>query len=228
MQFSILAVGIIVMQGAVVKFDITEAGRMLESAPAQNGFGAANKLINFLMAFFNGLASGILGFNAQNLGKNDKKRIRQGTLQSLVIMLVIYAVCLAAGLALSVGGTYQYIFMSADKVTAESIMYGNTYIYIDIILYFVLGFLIVVRSAVQGVCLVGYVLGAGTAELTSRILICSFLPEIVNGAAVNSSASRAAFAAVCFGDPGAWILASAVLLIPFFGYILNKNAEFIK
>lgn len=228
MQFSILAVGIIVMQGAVVKFDITEAGTMLESAPAQNGFGAANKLINFLMAFFNGLASGILGFNAQNLGKNDKKRIRQGTLQSLVIMLVIYAVCLAAGLALSVGGKYQYIFMSADKVTAESIMYGNTYIYIDIILYFVLGFLIVVRSAVQGVCLVGYVLGAGTAELTSRTLICSFLPEIVNGAAVNSSASRAAFAAVCFGDPGAWILASAVLLIPFFGYILNKNAEFIK
>ena len=143
----------------------------------RTGCGAANKLINFLMAFFNGLASGILGFNAQNLGKNDKKRIRQGTLQSLVIMLVIYAVCLAAGLALSVGGTYQYIFMSADKVTAESIMYGNTYIYIDIILYFVLGFLIVVRSAVQGVCLVGYVLGAGTAELTSRILICSFLPR---------------------------------------------------
>ena len=71
-------------------------------------------------------------------------------------------------------------------------------------------------------------LGAGTAELTSRILICSFLPDIVNGAAVNSSASRAAFAAVCFGDPGAWTLASAVLLIPFFGYILNKNAEFIK
>ncbi len=101
MQFSILAVGIIVMQGAVVRFDIAEGGIMVPGTPAQNGFSAANKLINFLMALYNGLASAILGFNAQNYGKSDYRRIRQGTGQSLVIMLIMYAFCLAAGLLLS-------------------------------------------------------------------------------------------------------------------------------
>ena len=61
LQFSILAIGIIVMQGAVVKFDLTATGEMVAGTPAQNGFGAANKLINFLMTAYNGLGSGLLG-----------------------------------------------------------------------------------------------------------------------------------------------------------------------
>ena len=104
--------------------------------------------------------------------------------------------------------------MSTDKISAETIRYGNTFMYVDMAFYAILGFLIVVRSAVQGVFLAGYVLCAGVAELVSRILICAFLPQIVNGGAIDSSASTAAFAAVCFGDPGAWALASLVLLLP--------------
>ena len=202
------------MQGAVVAFDLTPGGIMVAGTPAQNGYGAANKLINFLMAFYNGLGAGILGFNAQNYGKGEYERIRRGTLQTFVIMLVIYAVCLAAGLLLSIGGAYQYIFMSADKVTAETIRFGNTYIYVDMILYFILGALFVTRSASQGICRSGYVLAAGFAELVARVLICAFLPAVVNGGAVDSTASLAAFAAVCFGDPGAWVAAVIILSIP--------------
>lgn len=223
LQFSILAIGIIVMQGAVVKFDLTASGEMVASTPAQNGFGAANKLINFLMAPFNGLASAILGFNAQNYGKRDYERIKRGTLQTVLIMLIVSAICIAIGLLLSINGTYQYIFMSTDKISAETIRYGNTFMYVDMAFYAILGFLIVVRSAVQGVFLAGYVLCAGVAELVSRILICAFLPQIVNGGAIDSSASTAAFAAVCFGDPGAWALASLVLLLPLFKYIIGKK-----
>ena len=223
LQFSILAIGIIVMQGAVVKFDLTASGEMVASTPAQNGFGAANKLISFLMAPFNGLASAILGFNAQNYGKRDYERIKRGTLQTVLIMLIVSAICIAIGLLLSINGTYQYIFMSTDKISAETIRYGNTFMYVDMAFYAILGFLIVVRSAVQGVFLTGYVLCAGVAELVSRILICAFLPQIVNGGAIDSSASTAAFAAVCFGDPGAWALASLVLLLPLFKYIIGKK-----
>ena len=42
LQFSVLAIGIIVMQSVVVKFDMLD-GQMVSNA-AQNGFGAANKL----------------------------------------------------------------------------------------------------------------------------------------------------------------------------------------
>lgn len=214
LQYSVLAVGIIVMQGAVVEFDLAPDGIMVPGTPAQNGYGAANKLINFLMAFYNGLGSGILGYNAQNYGKKEYVRIRRGTLQSFVIMLVMYAVCLSVGLLLSIGGAYQYIFMSADKVTEATVRFGNTYLYVDMILYFILGLLFVGRSAAQGICRPGYVLTAGFAELVARVLICAFLPALVNGGAVDSTASLAAFAAVCFGDPGAWIAAVAVLAVP--------------
>lgn len=216
LQFSVLAIGIIVMQGAVVKFDLTAGGVMVAGTPAQNGFGAANKLVNFLMAAFNGLGTAILGFNAQNYGKGDFLRIRKGTLQSLLLMVGISAVCLGAGLLLSIHGAYQYIFMSADKVTPESVRFGNTFLKVDICLYVFLGFLIVVRSAVQGIGRAGFVLGAGVAELVARVMICTFLPPFVNGGAIDATASGIAFAAVCFGDPGAWILASCVLLTPFF------------
>ena len=34
-----------------------------------------------------------------------------------------------------------------------------------------------------------------------------------------------AFAAVCIGDPGAWIMACIVLIIPTIKYIYNQNYE---
>ena len=50
LQFSVLAIGIIVMQSVIVQFD-TLGGEMVSNA-AQNGFGAANKLNNLLTASF--------------------------------------------------------------------------------------------------------------------------------------------------------------------------------
>ena len=213
LQFSILAIGIIVMQGAVVNFDLLPDGTMVAGTPAQNGYGASCKLVNFLMSPYNGIGAAMLGYNAQNYGKKDFDRIRRGTLQALVIMLIATAACMTVGLLLSIGGAYQYIFMSADKISEASIRFGNTYIWVALLFYVFLGFLIVTRSAVQGVFKTGFVLGAGIAELTARILICSFLPQIVNGGPVTAGASDLAFAAVCFGDPGAWILASFVLVL---------------
>lgn len=223
LQFSILAVGIIVMQGGVVLFDLEPSGIMAAGTPAQNGFGAASKLINFLMSFFNGLGAAMLGFNAQNYGKGDYENIRRGTLQSLIIMMIIYAACLVCGLLLSIDGAYQYIFMSSEKVSQASIAFGNAYVYIDFGLYCILGFLIVIRSAVQGVGRAGFVLGAGIAELIARVVICAFLPAAVNGAAIDSSASPGAFCAPCLADPGAWIAGALVLLVPLVHNIARKE-----
>lgn len=227
-QFSILAVGILVMQGSVVKFDLDKNGIMVAGTPAQNGFGAANKMINFLLAFYNGLGSAILGFNAQNYGKYRFDRVKKGLKQTWILMLAFFALCFSTAMLLSIGGTYQHIFMSEDKISEASIRFGNTYIYVDFILYFILGFLVVTRSAVQGIFKPGYVLGAGIAELGARILICCFLPAIVNGTPITASASTASFAALCFGDPGAWLAASVVLLFPTFKYILKEKDARLK
>ncbi len=61
-----LAIGIIVMQSVVVKFDMID-GQMVSHA-AQNGFGAANKFTGSLMTLLNGLGTAMTSFVAQNLG----------------------------------------------------------------------------------------------------------------------------------------------------------------
>ena len=88
LQFSVLAIGIIVMQRALVGFDIGPDGIMAAGNPAQNGFGAANKLNNFLMCPMNALSTAIVSFNAQNLGAGRQDRIRRGTVKSLLIGLL--------------------------------------------------------------------------------------------------------------------------------------------
>ena len=81
LQFSVLAIGIIVMQGGVVQFDMRD-GVMVSNA-AQNGFGAANRLFNLVATPMNALGGAMTSFTAQNLGAGQYDRIRRGTLQAL-------------------------------------------------------------------------------------------------------------------------------------------------
>lgn len=171
LQFSVLAIGIIVMQRALVGFDIGQDGIMAAGNPAQNRFGAANKLNNFLMCPMNVLSTVIVSFNAQNLGAGRQDRIRRGTGKSLLIGLAMYLVLGGAGMLLTINGAYQYLFMSADKITAATIRCGNLYLYVDLSMYFALMILFVFRSGVQGVGHAEFALAAGCAELVTRYLL---------------------------------------------------------
>ena len=225
LQFSVLAIGIIVMQSVIVQFD-TLGGEMVSNA-AQNGFGAANKLNNLLMTPLNGLGAAMTSFTAQNLGAGDHARIRKGTVQALIIVWTMCLISIAAGLLLSRGG-YLYIFLSPDKVTAETMRYGNTYLYVDLSLYLFLGFIFVVRNCVQGIGKPQFVLGAGAAELAARVSVCLLLPPLIAGGPVNSDAPRAAVYALCFADPFAWMAADAVLLVPFLRNIMKMDYRYLK
>ncbi len=225
LQFSVLAIGIIVVQSIVVQFDMI-GGAMVSSA-AQNGFGAANKLNNLLMTPLNGLGSAMTSFVAQNLGAGDTGRIRRGTLQSLVIMLVMAAVSIAAGLLLTVNGAYLHIFLSADKVTAETVRFGNSYLYVDLALYVFLGFIFVARNCVQGIGKPQFVLGAGAAELVARVAVCLLLPAALAGGTVSAAAPQIAVYGLCTADPLAWMAADAVLLYPFVHNILKQNYDYL-
>lgn len=225
LQFSVLSIGILVVQGVIVEFDMLEG--MMVSHAAQNGFGAANKLNNLLMTPLNGLGAAMTSFTAQNLGAGDTKRIRQGTLQSLVIMLVIAALSVGAGLLLTVDGAYLYLFLSADKVTAETIRFGNSYLYVDLALYGFLGFIFVSRNCVQGIGRAQFVLGAGAAELIARVAVCLLLPPLFAGGSISAEAPQTAVYALCVADPCAWIAADAVLLYPFLRNVLGEDYRYL-
>ena len=220
LQFSVLAIGIIVMQSVVVKFDILE-GEMISNA-AQNGFGAANKLNNLLMTPMNGLGTAMTSYTAQNMGAGQPERIKKGTLQALAMVSILAGISIAIGLGLSFGGSYLRIFLSVDKVTAETMRYGNTYLYVDLAMYLFLGFIFVVRNCVQGIGLSRFILGAGTAELLARVAVCLLLPEAFAGGEVTAAAPAISFYALCAADPAAWMAADAVLMIPFLRDIMRK------
>lgn len=50
----------------------------------------------------------------------------------------MYLILGGIGMLLTIRGAYQYLFMSADKITAATIRYGNLYLYVDLSMYFAL------------------------------------------------------------------------------------------
>ena len=224
LQFSVLAFGLITMQNGIISFDKLPSGEMIEGTPAQIGYGAACRMDNFFMTPFNALGTAMISFTAQNHGAGDYRRIKKGTLQGFYMMLVLSAFALLVEFLLSMGGTYQYIFLARDKITSETIRYGNTYLLSAVPFFITLGSLILIRNVVQGLEKPLFPFLAGVAELAGRILICLFLPALVNGAPIDVNASSAAFFWMGFGDAGAWILADLVLLYPLLKYvILHKD-----
>lgn len=224
LQFSVLAIGIITMQAGVVKFDMSDG--VIVSNAAQNGFGAANKLANLIATPISGLGTAMTSFTSQNLGAGKFDRIRRGTVQALGMMTVTALVSVAVGLFATIGDGYLYLFLSADKVTAETIRYGNTVLYVNFAMLLFLGFIFVVRNAVQGIGRSGFVLLAGGAELVARVLVCTFLPAAFAGGEVSAAAPAIAFYALCAADPCAWIASDLVLLIPFVRNICRMDYRY--
>ena len=226
LQFSVLAIGIIVMQSVVVKFDMID-GQMVSHA-AQNGFGAANKLSNLMMTPMNALGTAMTSFTAQNLGAGRYDRIKKGTLQSMIVMGVIVLCGVGLGMLLTVNDLYFHVFLSADKVTAETVRFGNALLYVDFAMYPFLGGVFLIRNCVQGIGRPSFVLGAGAAELVARIAVCLLLPAAVAGGMVSASASPLAFYALCAADPMAWIAADAVLCVPLIRNIMRMDYRYLR
>ena len=225
LQFSVLAIGIIVVQSVVVKFDILD-GQMVSNA-AQNGFGAANKFTGSLMTLLNGLGTAMTSFVAQNLGAGNFERIRKGARQALVMFAIATAISAALGFLASIGNFYLHLFLSADKVTPDTIRYGSTFLYVDMALMLLLGGVFLLRNCVQGIGKPQFILGGGIAELVARVLVCLLLPAAVAGGEVSAAAPHAAYLALCLADPMAWFAADLVMVIPFIRNILKMDYRYL-
>lgn len=129
---------------------------------------------------------------------------------------------------LTINGAYLYVFLSPDKVTNETIRYGNSYIYVDFIMFIFVGFIYIVRNCIQGIGKSQYVLIAGFAELVGRILICIFVHKLFCNGNVDALAPSIAFISLCAADPAAWICSNLVLSIPFIKNILKKNYLYLE
>lgn len=195
LQFSITAIGTIIVQGAVNVYG--------EAYMA--GFSAAGKLQNIIVTVFVAFGATIATYVGQNRGAGKIDRIKTGVRYTQIIILVWSAITMAL---VYFGGKYMtwlFISPSETEVINVSVMYFRTVFWC----YPFLGSIFLYRNTLQGM---GYglvpMLG-GVFELAARTAIVLLV------------AGRTGFVGVCLADPAAWI-AALIPLVPYYIYTLRK------
>lgn len=223
LQFSILAIGLITLQKAMVKFDVLNSSILgHEIYDSKLAYGASVKINDFLMCPFSALGTAVLSYSGQNYGAKNETRLKDGLKKSIIMMFVLYLILLIIGISLSINGFYTTFFLSPSNNNEHIKFYASTYMLVDVSLYFILGFLFIGRNYLQGIGKALFQFLAGIGELVARVLVAEFISKLIDP---SNPSSDKAFIATCFSDPIAWIFASIVLLIGLAIY-LRKNKLF--
>lgn len=201
LQFSITAVGSIILQSAVNSLGKTAVAAVTAAGKMQNMIVAPMETLGITMATYAG----------QNLGAGNVGRITKGVRYSLVSGFVYSAAAFAAVWLFSA----PLCLMFVDAGETEVIEQAVYFIRVNACFYPVLAVLFVSRNVLQGL---GYSLlpmMAGACELAARVIV-----------AVGFVATLG-FDAACYASPLAWtaavVLLSAVYIVKMRG--LKKRTD---
>lgn len=196
LQFSITAVGTIIVQGAVNVY----------GAIYMAGFSAAGKIQTIISTIFVSFGATIATYVGQNLGAGRMDRIRDGVRMTQVMILVWSAVMVAIIHFFGDILIQLFIDSSQKEVMDTAMIYFNTVSWC----YPFLGSIFLYRNALQGL---GYGLipmMGGVFELIARVVVVGLI------------AGSAGFVGVCLSDPMAWI-AALVPIVPYYFYKMKKT-----
>lgn len=181
MQFSITAVGSMVMQSAN-----NGLGSIYVS-----GFTSGMRIKQFMMCPFDAIATAVSVFCSQNMGACKMDRIRKGLREGIAIGV---AYGLFAGLVLIFAGrTLSMLFISSDM----TVVLDASAKYLRCMGYFFwsLGILNVCRMCTQGLGFSGRAVFSGATEMIARIIVSL------------GFVGHYGYTAICFADQTAWISA---------------------
>ena len=198
LQFSITAIGTIIVQGAVNVYGETYMA----------GFSAAGKLQNILTTVFVAFGATVATYVGQNRGAGRIDRVREGV-RCTQYMILAWSV-IAMILMFFFGKYMTCIFVNSSEtdVLAVSVEYFHTVFWC----YPFLGSIFLYRNTLQGM---GYGLVpmmGGIFELAARTIIVLLV------------AGHTSFRGVCLADPAAWI-AALIPLVPYYIYIMRKQKQ---
>ena len=169
LQFSVLAIGIIVVQSIVVQFDML-GGAMVSNA-AQNGFGAANKVNSLLMTPLNGLGSAMTSFTAQNLGAQKPDRIRSGFRAGLYL---VWALCVPLTVLYFFAGA-PLVKIFVDNPTQKALATGVQFLHIVAPFYVIVASKIVADGVLRGAGKMGPFMVSTFTDLLLRVALAFVL-----------------------------------------------------
>jgi len=190
MQYSITAIGSVILQAAV-----NSLGSL-----AVAGMTAALKVLSFLACPFDALGATMATYGAQNVGAGRYERLGRGLLTASV-MGFAYSVC-AFLVAFFGGKALAQLFVTGSE--AELIRLAHQYMVMQVLFYPSLTLVNVVRFMIQGMGFSGLAVIAGLLEMIARSFAGIFLVPVLG------------FTGVTLGSPLAWILADAFLIPAYF------------
>lgn len=202
LQFSITAVGSIILQSAV-----NTLGSGVVAAVT-----AAGKIQMIVVQPMETLGITMATYGGQNLGAGKIDRVRKGVRQSLALSMVY---CVAACLLVSFLGYYiALLFISGGETVILSQVVQ--FLRINSLFYPILGILFILRNTLQGL---GYSLLpmlAGAGELVARSAVAFCLVGAFQ------------FNAICFANPAAWVAADILLIVTWFvkSHALKSDPRF--
>lgn len=194
-QFSITAIGVMVLQAVLNKFGSVTVG----------AFTTASKIENLLTQVYPAIGTTIATYAAQNYGAGKYRRIRAGVRSCMIISFVYSA---AAGVFSVFAGKYlTMLFVGNDQplVVEQAQIYLNC-----IAVFFVfLGILFIYRNVLQAIGKGTFPLLAGVSELLLRIFMALYISGFLG------------YVGVCLAGPIAWVGAAVLLFI---AYIVISSA----
>ncbi len=195
-QFSITAIGTVILEGALNKFGSTKIA----------AFTAAQKVEQLVSVAAIVMGVAIANYAGQNMGAKKLERIKEGVAKSLIISLTIAV--LAAVTAWLFSDQMTSIFLdknSMEKETWNEILQASrTYLRICGIFFPTLFVIFIYRNALQGIGKGFWPLMGGFFELIARTVAAYTLPSIIG------------FAGICTAEPMAWLAAAIPLAIAYY------------
>lgn len=203
LQYSITAIGSIVMQTAV-----NALGSIYVSAVATGG-----KVYQLLACPFDAMGAAMATYCGQNVGAGRLDRLRQGV-RSCALLGLGYSAAAFAGMLLFAPQSVM-LFLSSSEPQLETLVgLTSQYIVAQAAFFFPLALVNILRFSIQGMGFSTFAILAGVLEMIARTVAGRFFVPI------------AGYTAACFASPAAWICADLFLIPACLGciaYLKRRN-----
>ena len=186
LQFSITAVGSIMVQSAVNALGTAAVAAVSASAKVHMLVAAPLESCGVAMATYCG----------QNLGAKNLARIREGVNKMTALSFAYCAAAFAFNYFAGRAVASLFIQGAAEEILNDV----HRYLTINGAAYPLLAVIFIFRNGLQGMGFSRQAMGAGVSELAARALVAYGL------------VGRLGFSAVCLANPVAWVFADVLLL----------------
>lgn len=193
LQFSITAIGTMIVQAALNRF-----GEVYIAA-----YGACSKIQNITSQFFTAFGSCVATFTGQNAGAKRMDRVRQGVKITVILTLI----CSFVDIILMIRFGSGLVHMFVSDVDEELLSIAQQYFNVMAWFYPLLSLVFVYRNVLQGMGNGFVPMLGGILELVARII------------AIGLLVGPYGYAGICAANPLAWF-AALIPTVPVYYYTM--------